>query len=426
MKDTFLSITDTSSTERNRVLVNDSRTAHSFPDLEELTNQIFDDLLKTKPEFQYDGLGIDIERNGTTKKTSNLFHLTSFQKDTDLLHSKYKSLATIKLEGTKLLGESKPLLPHNPLRSKMNHHDGIDATALSSIQDGNSSHLKFDSCSNDFSHGKENFPLSSKTEVKSNIPFSNIDVEYGLATALQSMDPSFTSDSMYPTTKLSESYFSRPCYSSNDFEEANSENILQNLGIISSEVNDLKCRHTQWSASKVHSISHPPPRFPPRVRPSEQKEIVLPLNSSPPPNLDSTLTANDSFELDLDVDVTLHAQSDESVSPQMSFSPEPSAPVDAPVEYSKENPFSQPLLRRLSCEPPPVPPKALARGPPPRPPSRQLVHSNPAFCLTSEDDLSDEEDCLEGDIKTDLNSSHQQSNNLNLCKEYGEFNISFV
>lgn len=42
---------------------NDSRSAHSFPDLEELTNQIFDDLLKCRPEFQLDGLGVvDLEK----------------------------------------------------------------------------------------------------------------------------------------------------------------------------------------------------------------------------------------------------------------------------------------------------------------------------------------------------------------------------
>ncbi|GFY23924.1 regulator of G-protein signaling loco [Trichonephila clavipes] len=432
MKDTFSTTADACSSEKNcKVLGNDLRTTHSFPDLEELTNQIFDDLLKTRPEFQYDGMGvIDLERkNDTAKNTSkpsSLFHQKCSQKDSDVLPSKYKSLANAKSEATKLHVENKPLLPHNLLRSNSAFHESIDSIALPCVKDGHSS-VKFDSISNDFSHGKENFPLPNKIDVKSNVPLSNIDVEYGLAAALQSMDPNFAPDLIYSATKLAEKYFPRPCYSSTDFDGANSESFLQNLGINSSDINDMKSRHAQWSATKIHSVSHPPPRIPPRVRPSDQKEVVLPLDSSPTPNLDSTLVANDSFELDLDVDVTLRAQSDESLSPQIAFPTESSTQVeDASIEreFSKESPFPQPILRRLSYEPPPVPPKALARGPPPRPPSRQLVLSNPAFCLTSEDDLSDEDERLENDAKTDLNSLQQ--NYLNLSKEYGEFNISFV
>ncbi|GFY46654.1 regulator of G-protein signaling loco [Trichonephila inaurata madagascariensis] len=432
MKDTFSTTADACSSEKNcKVLGNDLRTTHSFPDLEELTNQIFDDLLKTRPEFQYDGMGvIDLERKSdtakNTSKPSSLFHQKCSQKDSDVLPSKYKSLANAKSEATKLHVENKPLLPHNLLRSKSAFHDGIDSTALPCVKDGHSS-VKFDSNSNDFSHGKENFPLPNKIDVKSKVPLSNIDVEYGLAAALQSMDPNFAPDLIYSATKLAEKYFPRPCYSLTDFDGANSESFLQSLGINSSDINDMKSRHAQWSATKIHSISHPPPRLPPRVRPSDQKEVVLPLDSSPTPNLDSTLVANDSFELDLDVDVTLRAQSDESLSPQIAFPAESSTQVeDASIEreFSKESPFPKPILRRLSYEPPPVPPKALARGPPPRPPSRQLVLSNPAFCLTSEDDLSDEDERLENDAKTDLNSLQQ--NYLNLSKEYGEFNISFV
>ncbi|KAF8785505.1 regulator of G-protein signaling loco-like [Argiope bruennichi] len=433
MKDSFSSVDDPCSTDKSKASGNDPRDAHSFPDLEELTNQIFDDLLKTRPGFQYDGLGIvDLERKDrikNTSKSSSFFHQTCSEKDIDILPSKYKSLTGPKSEGTKLLAENKPLLPHNPLRSKSNY-DGLNAAVLSSVKDSNSSSAKFENNSNDFSHGKENFPVPNKTEMKINNPFNNVDVEYGLATALQRMDPGFTSDLIYSTTKLAEKYFPRQCYSSaTDFEETNSENILQNLGIIPSDMKDLKSRHAQWSPSKVHPVSHPPPRLPPRTRPSEQKEVVLPLNSSPTPNLDSTLIASDSFELDLDVDVTLRAPSDESLSPQVNFSTESSVQVeDASIErdFSKENPFSQPLLRRLSCEPPPVPPKAVARGPPPRPPSRQLVHSNPAFCMTSEDDLSDEDERLDSEAKVDVASLPQQSNYLNLGKEYGEFNISFV
>lgn len=218
------------------------------------------------------------------------------------------------------------------------------------------------------------------------------------------MEPGFSPhDLIYPTTQLSEKYFQRDCYSSTDYEETSSEKFLQNLGIIPYDINNLKSRHLQqWQSTNARSMS--PPRLPPRIRPSDPKEVV---STSPTP--DTTLIANDSFELDLDIDVTLRAQSDDS--PQISFSADPSP--------SEERSFS--LLRRLSCDPPPVPPKALARGPPPRPPSRQLIMSNPPFCLTSEEDLSDEG---ENSAKTDLIAA--KHNYLNLSKEYGEFNISFV
>lgn len=54
------------------------KSTHSFPDLEELTNQIFDDLLKTRPEFHYDGLGVaDVERkNDVVSIFPTLFSFT--------------------------------------------------------------------------------------------------------------------------------------------------------------------------------------------------------------------------------------------------------------------------------------------------------------------------------------------------------------
>ncbi|KAG8200126.1 hypothetical protein JTE90_018915 [Oedothorax gibbosus] len=385
LKDPFSSDTYTAD-KSNKASLSKMKTTHSFPDLEELTNQIFDDLLKTRPDFNYDGLsGVDMERkndlaSSIPSKSSGMYHQTAQQKKSDTMSSKGK---TIKTDSLKLPGGSKPLLPHNPLHSKLSYHDGTDSSC--------------DANSNDFSHGKENCPVS-KTDVPTSLPFDSIE-DYGLATALQNLEPFSSNDLMYPTPQLSEKYFQRDCYSSTDYEETSSEKFLQNLGIIPYDTTKLKSRQQQWQGANGHSMS--PPRLPPRIRQSDQKD-TLPAGLSMTP--DSTLIANSSFDLDLDIDVTLRAQSDDSPS-KLSFSPESS--------QVEERSFS--LLRRLSCEPPPVPPKALARGPPPRPPSRQLILNNPPFCLTSEDDLSDDGE------KTDF-----KHNYLNLNKEYGEFNISFV
>lgn len=312
--------------------------------------------------------------------------------------------------------------------------DKVDSSCSQCVKEQLSSDSKYDNTTKDQTHGKENCPVANKPELKSNLPFSNIDIDYGLATALHTIEHGFASDMVYPTPQLSENFFSRTCYSSNDFEETNSEKFLQNLGIVPSVVGTLKSKHVPWSSSKPasHPLGHRPPRLPPRLRPLEHKDSVLSSvnSSSPSPNMDSTLIANDSFELDLDVDVTLRAQSDDSLSPSgAGFTNETTNQADDSSlerEISKEVPYSRLSLRRLSCEPPPVPPKAVARGPPPRPPSRQLVHINPAFCLSSEEEVSDEDDSNEAVTNADLGSLQVKDNYLDLGKDYGEFNISFV
>lgn len=256
-----------------------------------------------------------------------------------------------------------------------------------------------------------------------------------MATTLQSIEHGFSSDLVYPSPQLCENLFPRTCYSSSDFEETNSEKFLQNLGIVPSVVGTLKSKHAPWSSSSKissHPLSHRPPRLPPRLRSLEFKDPVLSSvnSSSPSPNMDSTLIANDSFDLDLDVDVTLRAQSDDSLSPSgIGITGESTNQLEDSShdrEVVKENTYSRLSLHRLSCEPPPVPPKATARGPPPRPPSRQLNHINPAFCLSSEEEISDEEDCGNISVNPDLGSLQIKENYLNLGKDYGEFNISFV
>ncbi|XP_071034903.1 regulator of G-protein signaling loco isoform X1 [Parasteatoda tepidariorum] len=111
MKETFCIVCDP-------FVVSKEKSAHPFPDLEELTNQIFDDLLKTRPDFQYDDLGsIDQEKSKendkSTYKSSNLFSHTTHQ-DID------SSQCSSKIKPLKLPNENKPLLPHNPSIIKSN------------------------------------------------------------------------------------------------------------------------------------------------------------------------------------------------------------------------------------------------------------------------------------------------------------------
>ncbi|XP_035232278.1 regulator of G-protein signaling loco-like [Stegodyphus dumicola] len=436
VKDSFSSASGMSEylNDKDKLPENDMKSTHSFPDLEELTNQIFDDLLKTRPEFQFDGLGvIDIERKCDAKKnpvskSSYFYHHARSQIDIDRAALKCKLQPIARSEGMKSLVENKALLPHNPSRV-INVYPG-DSSCLQCVKN-QTSESKFEMGTKDSSHGKENCPVPTKIEMKSSLPFNSTDADFGLSTALQSLDHNLSPELVYSPNQLAEKYFPRACYSTNEFEETHSEKFLQNLGIVPSVVGNLKSRSGAWPVSKptVSALSHPPPRLPPRVRPTEHKDaVLLSANSSPTSNLDSTLTANDSFELDLDIDVTLRAHSDESLSPsRIGYLLEASNQgEDLPLErdVSKEASFSQLPLRRLSCEPPPVPPKALARGPPPRPPSRQLVHINPAFCLTSDEEASEDGESVEN--SANIGSFQPKTDYLDLGKDYGEFNISFV
>lgn len=312
----------------------------------------------------------------------------------------------------------------------------VDSSCSQCAKEQHGTDSKYDSINTkDQPHGKENCPLVNKGDMKSNLSYNNVDIDYGLATALQSIEHGFTSDMVYPAPQLSEKFFPRTCYSSSDFEETNSEKFLQNLGIVPSVVGSLKSKHIPWSSSSrpaSHPLDHRPPRIPPRLRSLEYKDTVLSSvnSSSPSPNMDSTLIANDSFELDLDVDVTIRAHSDESLSPTgAGFTGDSGNQVEDCAldrEITKDTTYSRMSLRHLSYEPPPVPPKAIARGPPPRPPSRQLVHLNPAFCLSSEEEITDEDESPEININADLGSFQMKENYLDLGKDYGEFNISFV
>ncbi|XP_054708318.1 regulator of G-protein signaling loco-like [Uloborus diversus] len=412
-----------------KTLANDMHSSCSFPDLEELTNQIFDDLLKARPEF--DGLGIvDIVQKCNSKKnvlkSDHLFRSSDSKSDVDKMAYIYKPSAS-KRNGIKSLIESKALLPHNSFHNINTFSETPDLSHLHCIKSQHAPDIKFDINMKDPSNGKENCPVPVKMDMKTNSSLNSLDLDFGLATALQSMEHNFGSD-MYSGSQKDDKYISRSSYS-NEFEATCSETFLKNLGIVPSIIDDLKAPRVPWSSKPNNDLLSNPLRIPPCSRSHEHKDpILLPVNSSPTPNMDSTLIADENFELDLDVDVTLRAQSEDSLSPsRLGFTTESlNQSEDSSLErdLSKEPMFSQVPLRRLSCEPPPVPPKAMSRGPPPRPPSRQLVHSNPAFCLTSEDDISDGDEIRDANL--DLISLKAKENFLDLGKDYGEFNISFV
>lgn len=464
-KDSFQVLSDWSSSDREMGQVGkEPRSPHNFPDLEELTNQIFEDLLKSRPEFHFDGLsGVDLDGNVEDKEKENFpqnrvcCNSSSHQSKLDSRIKPSNGTGAPVLDGRKSQSPSKALLPHNasqPGSMCGEIPDSWKRTQLCCSKDQPAAEKKFESNQEDSTLGKENCPTTcSRTDINiHSLSFVSND-DFSLPSNMQTIDHGFGSESVYPTHQQAEKYFASACYNYDFGDNKSSDRFLRNLGIIPSIGRNIKSRPAPLPPSLPSSkppprpMSHPPPRLPPRPRPSTKS---LPSCLQDPCttdavgsglDMDSTLTCNDSFDLDLDMDVTLkvHPSSDDSLSPsripypsdmnttlhvdEANYSPPP--PLEGANKSSPDVPYPQVPLRRISCEPPPVPPKALSRGPPPRPPSRQLMNINPVFCTTSEDDVSDGESGIANGA-SDRAQSRSKSKYINLSKDYGDFNISFV
>lgn len=264
----------------------------------------------------------------------------------------------------------------------------------------------------------------SKKNGRSHVPFARLEKDLDISPTLHFSDHSFSVDSIFPTSEQAEEYFgaSLRCRPHLGFPgDMQSERFFCDWRIPPTSRQRPVPPLPGIPLVKLppRPSSHPIPRFPPYQRPTtrslplciEESSFRAP-SISPATDMDDPLFKDniETLDLDLDLDVNLKAQQSNDESLNRLKIPPPSVLTSTAIHLDKANyspvktaindnnsdkkSFSPPPChhsptRRLSCEPPPLPPKAKARGPPPRPPSRQCPSMNAHCCQGSEEELTE-------------------------------------
>ncbi|XP_067128151.1 regulator of G-protein signaling loco-like isoform X2 [Centruroides vittatus] len=495
-----------------------SRNSQLSSDLEEITNQIFEAVMKGKSQIHFDELGtVDLDCHKTkrvqqtddktemkTSTSSNSFmglvRRNSVHVDSDSLNRNKTKLPFANRASvhesmglrTQLPNPDKFLFTQTEESSdkgdlKDNSDDLLEVwnrAQRSRLDDQRGTEINFElpeflKNKSDHPNGKENClnmgnrlsvdarigetvnnsKIVSKEKNISQLPFSSIQKELGISSSMHCLDHGFSQDTIFPTHQQAEKYFSstfdyHPCFGFGDIKS--SEKYLLNLGISQSSKSEMKNRpvppppgHKFHSRPTSHSLPCLPPHICPTTRSlSLHSQDLAASRASPARSLDDPIL--DGIEdLDIDLDVTLKAQSsdcNDTLTPSKIPMP-PDSNTSLHVEEANFTPPSplnvsgndiihkneiflppQPPLRKLLCEPPPIPPKAQSRGPPPRPPSRQLININPSYTQTSDEDHIEEDRTVTERIAKSEGIQQKRSSKCSYVDRGGpnNFNISFV